>query len=384
MDVKLIKQPANFGGSLLLGEEAPNGLVLGASVDINSDESYERANTWLETSISQHPGCRITSRSSTTKHPARLLKIPTGDRGERVVCLIKVEADSQPYTALSYCWGGEQEVQTTRRNTALHFSGIGIDVLPATIRDAITVTRRLGLEYLWVDALCIIQDDEDDKARDIDSMADIYAGTVVVIAASRAQTVHDGFLKRLPPFGTEYPRQVFRVKYDDGVRISDIVLAPTVRYDTDYLSERGWAFQERLCARRIFRFGSKCVSWGCHETVVCDREYEECEAFGESLAETWRRGWGWSDAWEWIVYQFTKRKLTIPQDRLRAVAGIAERIKERLIAYGDDVYLAGLWDRSSWKICCGMWTLFWTGGPAQRRISHQAGLGIQMRNLFLV
>ena len=65
------------------------------------------------------------------------------------------------YVALSYCWGGDQAVKTTKATLEKHKTGIPIYSLPATIRDAITVTRRVGIGFLWVDSLCIIQDSPD-------------------------------------------------------------------------------------------------------------------------------------------------------------------------------------------------------------------------------
>lgn len=92
------------------------------------------------------------------------------------------------YTALSYCWGGSRLFQTTK---ALYYDfqrEINLEEMPRTLLDAVTVTRNLGIRYLWIDALCIIQDDLLDLVSEIDKMTDIYKNATVVIAAEGAIT----------------------------------------------------------------------------------------------------------------------------------------------------------------------------------------------------
>jgi hypothetical protein len=70
------------------------------------------------------------------------------------------------YVALSHCWGGIIPVRTLRANLAAHQRALSLASLPRTFRDAVTLTRRLNFRYLWIDSLCIIQDDSDDWARE--------------------------------------------------------------------------------------------------------------------------------------------------------------------------------------------------------------------------
>ncbi|KAH7348868.1 hypothetical protein BKA65DRAFT_550936 [Rhexocercosporidium sp. MPI-PUGE-AT-0058] len=175
-------------------------------------------------------------------------------------------------------------------------------------------------------------------------MAHIYEGALLVIAASWAKTIHNGFLQNFPPHGYEDPEQVFQLRYlNDLGTISDTVLAPAHQEGIDYLSERGWAFQERLCAKRILKYASTCVSWACHSALVCDRKCYECAKWGESLAGAWKDE---RDSWKKMVMEYSARKLSVAQDRLRTIAGIAERRHQLLIREGGDVYLAGLWKSS--------------------------------------
>ncbi|CAK7243622.1 MAG: hypothetical protein STHCBS139747_005148 [Sporothrix thermara] len=100
------------------------------------------------------------------------------------------------YMALSYCWGGPQPL-VLNRATAKHLQqqgGVPVTELPQTLADAVQVAQAVGLSYLWVDALCIMQDSEDDKAGEIARMAQYYSGSVVTLCAASAKRCTDGFL----------------------------------------------------------------------------------------------------------------------------------------------------------------------------------------------
>ncbi|KAH7111152.1 heterokaryon incompatibility, partial [Dactylonectria estremocensis] len=80
------------------------------------------------------------------------------------------------YVALSYCWGSDLSgvVTTLSSNVEPHLQGIAVNSLPQIIQDAVRVYRELGLRYLWVDSLCIIQDDRKDWAQEVDRMRKVY------------------------------------------------------------------------------------------------------------------------------------------------------------------------------------------------------------------
>jgi Heterokaryon incompatibility protein (HET) len=101
----------------------------------------------------------------------------------------------QQYTALSYCWGGDQKVKLQKSNLSAWRSDIPFCDLPQTIQDAVTVTTELGIRFLWIDALCIIQDDETDVVEKLARMADIYQEAHLTVVAARSLTVEQGFLQ---------------------------------------------------------------------------------------------------------------------------------------------------------------------------------------------
>ena len=127
-----------------------------------------------------------------TRFPIRTVRLRWSEEGE-----------IGPYVALSYCWGGMQSL-ITKRETAQDFTdGIPASMIPKTLLDAINITHELGLRYIWIDALCIIQNDPEDVAREVGKMAEIYQQACITISAACAGNVDDGFLAprsiQIPP-----------------------------------------------------------------------------------------------------------------------------------------------------------------------------------------
>lgn len=129
---------------------------------------------WYNTCIQSHKHC---DTAVTHQPPARLLNVGD-DVMTSTVSLVDSETlpDSPTWVALSYCWGGDQSIQTKKANLAQHYRGLAVDSLPRTLRDAIFITQQLGQSYLWIDCLCIYQDDDGDKGKEIRKMPDIYQG----------------------------------------------------------------------------------------------------------------------------------------------------------------------------------------------------------------
>ncbi|KAF2028842.1 hypothetical protein EK21DRAFT_25979, partial [Setomelanomma holmii] len=117
--------------------------------------------------------------------PTRLIKIHTTIDGKIDTRIFETEPnDPVPYLTLSYCWGGDQEYGTTAETFSQSKDHIDLEELSATIRDAITVSVDMGFQYLWVDSLCIIQDNDQDRSHEIAKMPAIYSNAVCNIAAS--------------------------------------------------------------------------------------------------------------------------------------------------------------------------------------------------------
>ncbi|RSL46647.1 hypothetical protein CEP53_010256 [Fusarium sp. AF-6] len=315
-----------------------------ASIDVSCETSFTQARNWLEDCVQNHTEC---SRLDTKRRftPTRLIKISTR-QGRRILQLTEPHEEVR-YAALSYCWGGEQVVRTTTQTIIRHQTRINFQDLPQTIKDAVVVTENLGLHHLWVDALCIVQDDERDKAFEIDRMGHVYENAEVTIAASRAERVQEGFLQDLTPYGHKKQDWVFKIHYRDLTgQISPIIIAPKYfRPRVDYLSKRAWAFQERLLSRRILEYSGACVHWTCQSHNDCDRRGGKCSVDELKKRTKISRGLLYRNeavtvgTWHTLVDEFSNRSLTFPEDRLPAIGGIAERLGLQ----SKNQYLAGIW-----------------------------------------
>jgi len=120
--------------------------------DPNSRATYTKIKSWINECKTSHAKCQWSGRDEAA---SRLINVGlSGSTQEPHVVL--TEGRVFKYLALSYCWGTKQPVVTKEKNLNDHLRSLPISMLPYTIRDAITITRRLGVEYLWVDALCIV------------------------------------------------------------------------------------------------------------------------------------------------------------------------------------------------------------------------------------
>lgn len=151
--------------------------------------------------------------------------------------------------------------------------GIDFSTLTLTIREAITITRRSGLRYIWIDSLCIIQDSDDDKKVELGKMAEIYENAHLTIIAASAKEANDGFLDIRPtpeilvktPVGT----------YDPSLgtillrRHRDVCLADD---SLDQTETRAWCFQESILGPRCLVYSSLNLHWGCHDVPYADRD----------------------------------------------------------------------------------------------------------------
>ncbi|KAE9367909.1 HET-domain-containing protein [Stipitochalara longipes BDJ] len=197
--------------------------------------------------------------------------------------------------------------------------------LPQTIQDAVTVTRRLNIRYLWVDALCIIQDSLIDKAIEIDAMGEVYKNAVLTIAATSAVPSIDNTWALL--------RSMDTYKYN---------------HEAEPLETRDWALQEALLSPRLLSFGERELSWRCQIAAVEVRRKGNriCKrlpsgVFGIALDDKSTIETRQELVWEAIVEDYSSRELTVPQDRLPAIAGIASE----LARLWEDTSLAGMWKK---------------------------------------
>jgi len=200
--------------------------------------------------------------------PTRLIHVT---RQEADIFCRLVETDSSrsnAYATLSYCWGGDQTFKTTLKTITEYKQEIQPKSLPQGLQDAIYVAIHLGLEYIWIDALCIIQDSVADKTIEIALMAKVYGNATVTIAATRSTAVWNGFLGERRLLGAELPDMVFELPCQHvGEELGKLVLIPITFEPIDPLESRAWTFQERVLSNRVPGFGSLRTHRGCQTNI---------------------------------------------------------------------------------------------------------------------
>lgn len=203
-----------------------------------------------------HPTCKLAiSGVSISNRPLLPTRVIDVANYPQYVRLIVTNSKKAKYVALSYCWGGNSQVQTTRSNLEHHQEAISCEMLPKTIRNAAWVTKELGMRFLWVDCLCIIQGDRQDFHAENRRMASVYENAYVTIAATGAESSNVGLFHRSPH--AEYV--VLPCKPEEpalGSWYLGLHIKPEEAVFTAPLNQRGWVLQEHLFARRTIHFAN--------------------------------------------------------------------------------------------------------------------------------
>ncbi len=315
-------------------------------MDAESDETFHHIGEWIKTCENTHTAC---PKPSLTPLPTRVLDVspPSGPGSVR---LHKTSGAEGKYAALSYCWGGPQAVSLTKGTMAQMLQDISLDSLPRTLRDAVFITRKLGIRYLWIDALCIIQDSAEDKEVELEAMARIYRDSAITISAANSASVQDGFLRTINPRPSKYPRFTLPYRaWDDASTVGSVVLQEQFRVDafSEPINGRGWTLQERLLSPRLLIYGTHELGWQCQtEELTRGGTDKSFDAGSERLEEAFfhpERELSPENFWmSWIdiVIDYTHRKISFAEDKLVALAAVASEF-HRLSH--SDTYLAGLW-----------------------------------------
>lgn len=315
-------------------------------------ETFEFIKSCLKSCDDDHIRCR---RNVSSRLPTRLIDV-LQPNSSYVRLVETASRPNEPYIALSYCWGTGENKKTTIVNYKEMLKFIQVVDLPATLQDAIFVTRRLGLRYLWIDAICIIQDSFDDWARESAMMASVYRNAYLTIAAGSASAASEGFLQRrhfagaqLPPFRTDW-----RTASGTGTVLAARIVPgrESHAHDSDEqelpLDQRGWCLQERELSTRTLTYTELELYWTCMCSTTCEchtrdqfprtgsgsgRDVVAFTSIFEITANEAR------EKWIFIVESYALRALTNRMDTLPAIAGVASVIQELT----GSKYIAGLW-----------------------------------------
>jgi hypothetical protein len=330
----------------------------------------------LNDCVSEHAECRfdITKGFVSFLH-FRLLEIR--DTSLKLV-------SSKPgdrYACLSHCWGVTQSVTKTTRGTLKAFSTSGIVLrgLPKTFHDAVRVCCNLGIRLIWIDSLCIVQDDSSDWLNQAQQMADIFDNAYLTIAASKARDSASGCFSKvdrvyrgqpLPGFPDIFIRHTVPLPlHSSWAATEGANLGEDARRVRHYwpLLTRAWVFQEILLSKRVVHFGVNEVSWQCSTkiqqqgTVVPKYMLYLNAALPRTLRSRNSPGSGLGfenhdRMWHILASDYSTRELTFSEDRLPAISAIARYMSG---LRQNDAYMAGLWHHT--MINDLTWSIWWRG-----------------------
>lgn len=321
---------------------------------------------WLRNCTESHALC-LALRENQTFLPDRLIEIIIDEEVNktlswRLSCRDDLNPVTVPYLTLSHCWGLSGHVKLTKTNYGSFLTAAGDSSLPKTYRDAFRVTVSLGFRFLWIDSLCIIQDDVDDWRKQSLKMGAIYSNADCNIAATWASDGGDGCFNKRDPY-TVTPTTI---ELSIGNRQSrEFQISRQFTYDEDItdapLNKRGWVVQERYLARKQLSFAKNQVYWECPELIASEQcptglpEYERTAATHIKLQPptakprlNFERERELRHSWCSLLETYSDCHLTRPSDKMIALAGLAGQFRDMT----GDTYLAGLWKIDLAKQLC--------------------------------
>ncbi|TVY68919.1 hypothetical protein LSUE1_G007793 [Lachnellula suecica] len=325
--------------------------------------------SWMNECRETHKYCK---RQTTQSLPSRLIEVePQNPK------LVPTKGKTGVYATLSYCWGLSPEnpfelmYTTTLSTLSARMGGMLMNEMPRTLQDAVLATRALGLKYLWVDALCIIQDSKPDVEHEIKNMASVYGNCELVICATSAVSSKDGFLRPRPALrplvlmsfmpseggdaGTYgfYDPKTFPKRNNWGV------------IESSGWNKRAWTFQERVISPRVLHFSSDMVYMECRTSDFSELGCTPRErviggyflganfrylGISEYFSSVTPRDAAKAHAIYAVYYQvaseYSKRQLSFEADREAAFSAVVEQFTH-ILPRSESMY--GLWMDDLWR-----------------------------------
>ena len=323
---------------------------------VDTECATAQIKTWIDNCKSLDQSCCSRPKYCDKQgHPFRLLFL--GD--EHVPCPRLVDVNTMDseieYVTLSHRWDSSTKAtETTRENILIAYQSISLDVYPGHFKEAMSLTKRLGFKYMWIDSLCIIQDCPEDWSKQATLMHQIYSNGALNLALLQHYT--DG----KPMDEVDVNAEVLGCNLtisDPSGSSRELICWKPENFDyvlqTSHLYSRGWTFQERLLSPRTVHFGKQ-LYWECCSrrasttfpltvdcpTVFADNfilnfKYLTLNANQDVAGELHR-------IWCSVVRDYSKRDFTKQSDRSIALSGVAKRL-QHIYSLSNDEYLYGLW-----------------------------------------
>ncbi|RYP62015.1 hypothetical protein DL770_009665 [Monosporascus sp. CRB-9-2] len=321
------------------------GTSLHVSPDFRSDAYLIAIRGWIGDCLDNHPLCQAGGGGGTPL-PKRVVDVGPRD-GSAAPFLYITKRESCPYAALSHCWGKAHLLTTTMGTIEARTRGLECDKLSKTFQEAILVTRDLGLRYLWIGSLCIVQDDAADWEEQAMEMGEIYASAHVTISATGES---DGSVGLLTTPGTMEVRISASKSVFARVLLEQDAFVKGIQGSRDGslgypLLTRAWCFQERIMSTRVLHYTPGGVFYECRTGSRCETRAGS-EPSLKSVYSVWLQAPGVQTledrlrVWGTVLEDYTTKMLTFQKDTLPALSAVATQMGTR----GMGLYLAGLWE----------------------------------------
>ena len=352
-----------------VSKESPGLIRAIASLDEGSPSAatWTLLECWLDLCISGHSECR----SQTVQHldkiiPTRLLDI----QDTELVRVVQTEicfdpANTPRYATLSHCWGKTYEPQLNTGSSDSFTQGVRISDLPNTFSDSIIVAQKLKIPYLWIDALCILQDSTQDRLNETSKLGSIYRNSYLCIAGTASKDNSSGFLERRnlthnrPFIYHDLVIQEDVAMSNNNFNMRQITWCDRMRTLAEWgvergpLNQRAWAFQERMFAPRILHCTSDEFIWECCKGMRSE-SHPLLTNGGSVVKDAWRQllllqapprqevqpkqRTAFLERWSELIAIYSNAQLTRFDDKLVACSAITKELQPILGSYA-----AGLW-----------------------------------------
>ena len=318
--------------------------------------TLKNGRSWIKECMMVHTECQVKNKFV----PTRLIDVglPEGPDNLKLIetrqsgTSNSVEVEYGQYATLSHCWGQSEHITTKTDTLEKRKAGILFHELNRTFQDAVLVTRALGIRYVWIDSLCIIQGSESDWQKESSLMGSVYSGGTINIAADAAEDGDQGFLSKKIP--TCFPYTLPDKQSHGVLHMKTSKRKRWVEYSGN-LRKRAWVLQEYTLSPCSIRYGMNGITWECRcgcrydsEVIMEENQFRQDMRALKTLPLQIRTVSPSSAAnqtsevmalWRKLVIEYSRKDLTFEEDVLPALSGLASLVHN---ATGDQ-YLAGIW-----------------------------------------
>lgn len=330
-------------------------------VSAEIEEKFTLLREWMQDCTANHTNCRHIGKR---EMPTRLLDLQSTNGTKDLHLKVTENCEHTAYATLSHCWGGQLSCKLTSRTQEHMLRYIKFESLPQTFQDAIVVCRAIGFRYLWVDALCIIQEGDgmpdyngihkptSDWETEASKMANIYHHAALNISALMGRSSNDSiFASQRAPTAVALGATVPDKPDNVFVQIRPTPFGKLSSDSSVPLNSRAWVLQERCLSNATVHFGPEQIYFECRSSCIGeDGDTLESNTFvkGMRLACEPTTGLPFR-IWHGLMEDYTKLELTYEADRLIALEGLIAFFVTKFISSSrppitpTELYSYGIW-----------------------------------------